>query len=90
MTVKDNDFDFTTAILIFIIYLIIDMLYAMYVMYVNERKPIRSAIISSFMYVLIAYGVVNYSKNPLYVIPLSTGAFIGTFIVVKVRKNENK
>lgn len=82
------EFNWCTAATIFVTYVIIDILYAMYVICVGKRQPINAAVVSSFLYSLGAYGVISYSKNPLYVIPLALGAFLGTYLVVKYNECE--
>jgi hypothetical protein len=37
------------------------------------------------IYGLLAYGVVTFSKNIMYLVPLAAGAFVGTYITVKWR-----
>lgn len=80
------EFNIFTAIMIFFTYVVIDMLYAYYIILVDSRKAIKAAAISSIIYSLLAFGVVSYSKNILYLIPLASGAFLGTFITVKFHK----
>lgn len=77
-----NDFSWVTAGLILVVYIIVDMLYAYYIIQVEQRNPMKAAIVSSVLYSLLAYGVVSYSKNILYLFPLATGAFIGTYLTV--------
>ena len=77
-----NDFSWVTAGLILIVYIVVDMLYAYYIIQVEQRNPMKAAIVSSVLYSLLAYGVVSYSKNILYLFPLATGAFIGTYLTV--------
>jgi uncharacterized MnhB-related membrane protein len=77
-----NDFSWITAGLILIVYIVVDMLYAYYIIQVEQRNPMKAAIVSSVLYSLLAYGVVSYSKNILYLFPLATGAFIGTYLTV--------
>ena len=77
-----NDFSWPTAFLILVVYIIVDMLYAYYIIQVEQRNPMKAAIVSSVLYSLLAYGVVSYSKNILYLFPLATGAFIGTYLTV--------
>lgn len=77
-----NDFSWSTAFLILIVYIVVDMLYAYYIIQVEQRNPLRAALVSSVLYSLLAYGVVSYSKNILYLFPLATGAFIGTYLTV--------
>lgn len=83
-----QDFHWPTAGMIFVTYVVIDILYAMYVICVGKRQPINAAVVSSFLYSLGAYGVISYSKNPLYVVPLAVGAFLGTYLVVKYNECE--
>lgn len=77
-----NDFSWVTAGLILVVYIIVDMLYAYYIIQVEQRNPMKAAVVSSVLYSLLAYGVVSYSKNILYLFPLATGAFIGTYLTV--------
>ena len=77
-----NDFSWVTAGLILVVYIVVDMLYAYYIIQVEQRNPMKAAIVSSVLYSLLAYGVVSYSKNILYLFPLATGAFIGTYLTV--------
>ncbi len=35
------------------------------------------------MHFLLAFGVVNYVGNFLYVVPLALGSWIGTYLVVR-------
>jgi hypothetical protein len=79
-------FDWATACLIFVVYVVIDMLYALYILCVGRHQALAAATISAVLYSLLAFGVVSYSKNILYLIPLASGAFLGTFITVKFKK----
>lgn len=77
-----NDFSWSTALLILLVYIVVDMLYAYYIIQVEQRNPIKAAVVSSVLYSLLAFGVVSYSRNILYLFPLATGAFIGTYLTV--------
>lgn len=83
-----NNFSWATAVLIFFTYVVIDILYAYYIMCVEERRPLRAAATTSLIYSLLAYGVVSYSQNILYLLPLASGAFFGTFIMVAYKKRK--
>lgn len=78
-----TDFSLTTAAVIFGTYVLVDVLYALYVIAVGRRQALASAAISAALYSLMAYGVITYSKNPIYLIPLAAGAFVGTYFTVK-------
>lgn len=81
-----DNFSYTTAFMIFSTYVVIDMLYAWYIISVNNRKAFTAAILTSIIYSLLAFGVVSYSKNIFYLIPLASGAFTGTFLMVKFKQ----
>jgi hypothetical protein len=80
------DFNWYIAAAVFVAYFLIDILYALYVIYVGKRAAFKAAAASSLLYSLAAYGVITYSKNFIYVIPLAIGAFLGTYVVVKYMK----
>ena len=81
-----KDFNYNTAFLVFLAYVVIDILYALYVVYVGKRNAVGAAAASALLYSLSAYGVVTFSKNILYIIPLAAGAFLGTYFTVKYQK----
>jgi len=77
-----GDFSLATAVLIFVTYVVVDILYAAYIICVEKRRALQAAAISAVLYSLLAFGVITYSQNPLYLIPLATGAFVGTYATV--------
>lgn len=81
-----HHFDFGLAALIFLAYLVIDALYAKYTYAVVERRPVQAANIGFVMHFLLAFGIINYVGNFLYVIPLALGSWVGTYLVVKGEK----
>ena len=81
-----TDFSWTTAGLIFITYVLIDVLYAWYIIAVGKRQEMQAAVASSLLYSLAAYGVITYSRNVTYIAFLAAGAFFGTYIIVKLKK----
>lgn len=81
-----TDFSPLTAAVIFVTYVAVDILYAWYIICVERRRPMRAATISAVLYSLLAFGVITYSKNPLYLVPLAAGAFVGTYITVAWHK----
>lgn len=78
-----HDFSWTTAATVFVVYVLFDILYALYVLCVSRKQAIASSAISAVLYSLGAYGVRSYMNNHWYVVPLALGAFIGTYIAVK-------
>ncbi|MEY4723766.1 MAG: hypothetical protein RLZZ324_1279, partial [Candidatus Parcubacteria bacterium] len=76
-------FDWPLAVLVFFTYAVIDAMYAWYTLVVTARRPFASANVSFLMHFLLAFGVLTYTSNPLYIIPLACGSWVGTFLVVK-------
>lgn len=81
-----EEFSYATAFLVFLTYVAIDVLYAMYIASVSKRRPFTAAVISCAIYSLLAYGILTYSHNPMYLMPLACGAFVGTFFTVWMQK----
>jgi len=78
-----NDFNWYTAAVVFVVYVFFDILYALYVLCVSRKKPIAASFTGALLYSLGAVGVMNYTHNIWYLVPLSLGAFVGTYIAVK-------
>jgi len=81
-----TEFSWSTAALIFVTYVLIDILYAWYIIAVGKRQAGQAAVASSLLYSLAAYGVITYSRNIAYIAFLAAGAFLGTYIIVKLKK----
>ena len=78
-----NHFNFSIAIIIFFVYICIDGMWAYYTISVGERKPVTAATVGAIMYFFMAFGIINYVQNYLYLIPLALGSWIGTYLVVR-------
>ena len=75
-------FHFGIGALVFVAYVLIDGMYAYYTLAVTQRKPLASATTGALMHFLIAFGVLSYIQNYLYIIPLACGSWVGTYLVV--------
>ncbi len=69
-----------TAFLIFGSYFFIDVIYVHFVRSVSEHNPVKAATCSTSIYLLMAFGVVHYVEQPIYLIPMSIGAWLGTYV----------
>lgn len=78
-----NDFDPLQAAIVFGVYVVFDILYAIYVFCVSRKLAMSASLVSAVLYSLGAYGVMTYMENPLYLFPLACGAFLGTFLAVR-------
>jgi len=78
-----QDFNFILATGIFAVYLVIDALYAYYTLSVTKHHAFAAATSGFAMHFLLAFGVINYVGNYLYVIPLALGSWVGTYVIVR-------
>lgn len=78
-------FDTNIAILIFCTYFILDMLYAYYILCVENKQSFMSSLMAGCVTLLAAFGVVSFSKNMFYAIPLFCGAFAGTYTTMRLK-----
>ncbi len=76
-------FDWLIAVFIFLAYFVVDALYVKYALAVVAKKAVSAANFGSLMYVLMAFGIFNYTHNFLYVIPVGLGSWLGTYIIIK-------
>jgi len=84
-----NNFNFLTAIIVLIGYAIVDAMYAYYTLSIQQLRPTRAATVGSLMHIILAFGVLSYVGNFLYVIPIVIGSWIGTYFVVKREGRSN-
>lgn len=85
-----SNFNLKIALAVFIIYIIIDGMYASYTFQVTKRKPFAAATTGALIHVLVAIGVLSYVQNYLYIIPLVLGSWVGTFLVVRNEQRTNR
>lgn len=75
-------FSWVIALLVFVAYFFVDMLYAYYTLAVARLLPSRAATTGAIMYFLLAVGILNFTQNPLYLLPLALGSWCGTYWIV--------
>lgn len=85
-----SDFNWWTAVCLFVLYVVVDLLYATYTLSVTKLQPAKAATIGAGMYVLLAAGVISYSHNPMYLIPIGVGSWLGTYLAVIKEKRATK
>lgn len=86
-----DSFSYDKALLVFIAYIAVDALFARYTLDIVKLDEYRAASVGMTTHILLAFGVINYTQNWLYVIPLSIGSWLGTFFIVrKERIHKNR
>jgi hypothetical protein len=85
-----SSFDPLLALAVFFVYIVTDGLYALYTLSVSKELPARAASFGAIMHFFLAFGVINYVNNFLYVIPLAAGSWVGTYLCIKFSKSYTK
>jgi hypothetical protein len=83
------EFNWLLAVGLFFAALALDAVFALYTIYVIKKRALAAANMSLLTYLLGAAGIVSYVNNKWYIIPLSLGAFAGSYIIVKHESNKN-
>ena len=63
-------------------------MYAKYTLDVANYNAYKAATTGSIIHLFLAFGVLSYTQNWLYIIPLAIGSWIGTYIAVKKAKEK--
>lgn len=69
---------------IFFALVIIDVLYAIYTKQIQKDNPLYSSLLASSIYIINALVVLGFVHDPWLLIPSALGAFVGTYIGVKI------
>jgi len=86
----EMEFNWLAAIGLFFVSVALDAVFALYTVAIVKHQPFLASTMSLTTYLLSAIGIVSYVKNKWYLIPLATGAFVGTYLIVKREALKNK
>lgn len=77
-----------TYMLLFIFYLILDVLYAYYIMAITELKAFKSSLTSAIIMGMSLFGTIEVIKDHWNAVPIILGCFCGTYISVMLKKSK--
>jgi hypothetical protein len=66
---------------------LLDVVYTYYLRCVSDNNVLGASFWSVACYILGSVAVINYTTNHWLVIPAIAGAFFGTFVGMKIKKN---
>jgi len=75
-------------IVVFFALFFTDVFYTYYLKAVQDNQAIRASLWGVVVFFVAAIAVVNYTTNHWLMIPACLGAFLGTFVGMKLRKND--
>jgi CHASE2 domain-containing sensor protein len=73
---------------IFTAVFVIDILYTFYLKAVQDSKPLIASGLASIVYVLACVVVINYTTDNWLLIPAALGAFCGTYVGIRLKRND--
>ena len=76
-------FHWDVALLLFLLYIGFDFLYALYYIFVGKKKAFLAACTAVAMYLMSAFGILSFFKNPWYICAIAAGSFVGTYVAVR-------
>jgi hypothetical protein len=79
-------FDWRIAVALYFVYIVIDSLNSFWALSVTRLQPRRAAGTTLLVYCLLAFGVINYTRNFLYIIPVALGAATGTYLLISYER----
>jgi uncharacterized protein YebE (UPF0316 family) len=80
-----------TWVLLFLVSIVYDIFYTKSIIHISRLDAGAAANLSVLLYLMMAYGTINYVKNFINLIPIAIGAWIGTYGILKYeRKQRNK
>lgn len=68
---------------VFLVMALLDFCWARYIIYINGKRPVLAGSWSAAITLGSAMVVVSYGQNHLLIIPAVVGAFVGTWLSVK-------
>lgn len=77
-------------VILFFIYLFFDIFYILYIQSVTDVRPMRAANIGVVMYLLTAYGTIEYIDNFVNLIPILLGGWLGSYLTLKLGKRKGE
>ena len=80
-----KDFSVYIGLGVFVAYFLVDAMYAYYTLAVAHVRPVAAATSGSLIHFLLAFGVISYVDNYLYIVPIAVGSWFGTYFMLKLK-----
>ena len=68
---------------------LLDVVYTYYLRCIADNHVLGASFWSVACYILGSIAVINYTTNHWLIIPAIAGAFVGTFVGMKIKKKES-
>jgi hypothetical protein len=75
-------------LLVFLCVTATDACWAIYILRIAEKKALAASLWGSLISLLAAFTVVSYTEDHRLIVAMVIGAFVGTWLAIKVMKRE--
>ena len=79
-----------TWAILFVVYFAYDIVCTKYILYVAKLDAFRSATSGVLLYLLTAYGTIQFVDNPWNMIPIVISSWIATYLTIKYEAKRKK
>jgi hypothetical protein len=83
-----SQFNFLYALGFFLFYFFVEALDSSLTFSLTQHKSLRSGLVTFILYTTLAIEIAAIVSNYLYIIPIATGAALGSFITVEYEKRK--
>lgn len=71
------------AVLSFLAAFVLDVLWALYIRRTAQGAALQASVYAAVLYALGAYNTLNIVANPWLLVPVTLGAGVGTYVIVR-------
>jgi hypothetical protein len=73
-------------VLLFFVSIVYDIFYTKSILHISKLNAVAAANLSMLLYLIMAFGIINYVKHFINIVPIILGAWIGTYGILKYEK----
>jgi len=74
---------------VFLAMVFVDIVWVFYIRKTTQGKAVQAASLSTLIVLLGAFVIINYVENLWYIVPTILGAFVGTYVAVKIAEKRD-
>lgn len=74
------------CLMVFVLMFTCDVVWALYFRFVNDKRALPASICGVMIYMFGSMVTIKWMEDSRYLIPATVGAFLGTYITIKVLK----
>jgi hypothetical protein len=72
----------------FIAVFVVDIFYTYYLKAINDNAALKSGFWGAVVWLIGSFAIINYTADHMLLIPACLGAFLGTYVGIKLRNRK--